>query len=272
VSAEPTAISLQPVRPLDERQRVALQTQADWTLYEILPADGHDVFAGMSEETILSLFPADERVPMDKFREAVQEYVRDNTNAKNEDPPERVYAKIKFVSDHTIQVDIDGEAVPEENRVYDTRGRAIPEELRQGHPTDFKAGDVKEFDSETAKRLVDQGVAEVVDEPSRYVRWLRNYELIFRYAHDANSNVQQSISGVEAEFATLKKNTQQIQGRIAYHQREKQLLQQDLTGFEKDLVAARSVLAKLSQRRTAQVETLNQLYRTNRMQLGLPTQ
>ncbi len=169
VKAEPTAITLQPIRPLDERQQAALQTQADWTLYEILPADGHDVFAGMTEETILSLFPADESIPADKFRDAVREYVRDNTNAENQDPPERIHSKVKFVADHTIQVDIEGEAVVEDDRAYDSRGRAIPQELRQGHPTEFKAGDVVEFDSVTAKRLVDQGVAEFVDEPSRYV-------------------------------------------------------------------------------------------------------
>lgn len=270
-STDAASISLKSVRPLDEAQRAAMQSKADWTLYEVLPVDGHDVFAGKSEEMLLSLFPASQDVPIDKFRAAVSEYIRDQTAAENQDPPERIQSKIKFISDHTIQVDIEGEAIPGEGRVYDARGRAIPQELRQGHPSDFKAGDVEELDSVTAKRLVDQGVAEFVDEPSRYVRALRNYELVFRYAHDAQADLRQAIDTVEAEVATLQKNTQQIQDRIAFRTQEKQLLQQDLAGFEKDLAAAKSLLASLRQRRETQVETLNQLFQSNRLRAGLPT-
>ncbi len=100
---------------------------------------------------------------------------------------------------------------------------------------------------------------------------MRNYELIFRYAHDAIADTQQAISATETELATLKKNTQQIQDRIAYHQQEKQLLQQDLAGFEQDLLAAQTVLAELKKRRATQVQTLNRLFRSNRQQVGRST-
>ncbi len=258
-------LTLQPVAALDEQQRVAMKGQADWTLYEVLPADDHAVFEGLSEEALTALFSGNENVRIEELKDVIREYVRDQTNSESQDPPERIHSKVKFLSDYSVHVDVDGDAATEENRSYDIRGRAIPIDLRQGHPTEFKAAETVEFDSATAKRLVEQGVAEFVDEPSRYVRQLRNYELIFRYAHDAVTDVQEAINLTDAEYTRLKNNIAQIQDRIAYHQKEKGMLQQDLAGFERDLAAAKLVRAELRRQREVQIQLLNQLYQSNQI-------
>lgn len=71
----------------DERiQRIQDAAAAEgpkWDLYETMPADRHDVFAGLSEEESEALFS---NLPP----EVQEEYRRDGAEAQDTDPPERV--------------------------------------------------------------------------------------------------------------------------------------------------------------------------------------
>lgn len=57
-----------------------LKSRGPWIVYETMPADGHALFAEMDEETLRRLLP----------EATVQEYLRHDTEATPDDPPERL--------------------------------------------------------------------------------------------------------------------------------------------------------------------------------------
>lgn len=80
VEANDTGVFLQPVQQLDatagKRLLASLQKQGNlWSFYELMPADTHDLFAGMTEEQLKALLPAG----------TVSEYVRQGTPAQPDD-------------------------------------------------------------------------------------------------------------------------------------------------------------------------------------------
>lgn len=74
-------LGLQTVRTLGDREskRLAAARDKKWNLYEVLPSDGHEVFAGLKDDQIRTMVP-----------EAVlTEYVRDGKKADPSDPDAR---------------------------------------------------------------------------------------------------------------------------------------------------------------------------------------
>jgi hypothetical protein len=77
-------VGLVPAVTFSQRELKRLAgSKGPWTLYELMPADRHFAFAGLSEDDRRALFPKDV-VP----KEVVDEYVRDGQPAKADDPPQ----------------------------------------------------------------------------------------------------------------------------------------------------------------------------------------
>lgn len=57
------------------RLAAAVQARAPWELYEAMPVDRHDIFAGMTEEQLRQILPP----------QSVEEYIRQGTEAKPDD-------------------------------------------------------------------------------------------------------------------------------------------------------------------------------------------
>jgi hypothetical protein len=74
--AAPQGAKLEPVLPLDdfERQRLA-RSQGPWVMYEVMPADSYDIFAGMTEDVIRQKLPP----------RSVDEYLRHGKEASADD-------------------------------------------------------------------------------------------------------------------------------------------------------------------------------------------
>jgi hypothetical protein len=233
-------------------------------LYEVLPVDDHSTLSGMTEEALHALMdPVAGDVPAEKLAASIQEFVRDGSPAAADDPPERVGVLVKFLVDHSIQVDTEAEAAPEDDRSFDVRGRAIPPGLRQGRPTEFKAGETAIFDSATANQLVQDETCELVNEPSRYVRALRNYDLIFRTAQDAAADMQAAINVTNTENETLLASTEVVRGQIKYREEEKRNLGEDRKNFIHDRDTITAYRDQLRSRRELQLEELGRLYQSN---------
>jgi hypothetical protein len=76
------SVALEPNMKMSDRQakRVAA-SPGDWTLYEIMPIDRHDLFTGVDQETLAKMLPA----------ERVNDYLRDSQPAQANDPQTRVF-------------------------------------------------------------------------------------------------------------------------------------------------------------------------------------
>ncbi len=77
----PQQASLQPALPLDELERRRLAaSRGPWIIYETMPLDRHEIFAGKTEQELKQLLPA----------KSVNEYLRQDKPATADDDPLRV--------------------------------------------------------------------------------------------------------------------------------------------------------------------------------------
>ena len=74
-------ITLEPTMKMSDRQLKRLSSsQGGWTLYEVMPMDRHDLYAGMDRETLEKMLPA----------ARVNEFLKDGQPSEPNDPAERV--------------------------------------------------------------------------------------------------------------------------------------------------------------------------------------
>jgi hypothetical protein len=77
----PQQTTLQPVLPLDEFERRRLAASpGPWIIYESMPLDRHEIFAGKTDPQLQQLLP----------KKSVNEYIRDGKPATADDDPVRV--------------------------------------------------------------------------------------------------------------------------------------------------------------------------------------
>ncbi len=163
-------VSIVPTLTLDEEQAQDRQAQSTWVLYEIMPTDNHVALAGLSEEQLSAVLPA----------EVAPEYARDLKSAQPSDEDARTRRKVKFLRDFEVDVDVEGDEAGIE-RDFDPSGRAILANLRQGEPTKFSAGETPNvyFPTTIARQWQRDGICEFVDEEPIFVRPLRDYAYYF---------------------------------------------------------------------------------------------
>lgn len=79
VESTDVGVILEPVQALNQftgnRLLKSIQSKTPWSLYELMPADSHELFAGLDEQTLKSLLPAS----------TVEEYLRQGTPAQPND-------------------------------------------------------------------------------------------------------------------------------------------------------------------------------------------
>lgn len=257
-SVNGSEVVVSPILVPDERQLAALQAPtSSWALYEVMPVDRHDSLAGLSAEQIAALFPED-------FAATAKEYARDLQPAVASDPPERTMTKIKFTRDYEVAVDVDGDE-PGIDKNFDPSGRAIVAQLRQGEPTQFKAGDEPAvyFDTETANELRRDGVCEFVDEQPIFARPLRDYSYYYYQKTQQIRNLKSQMDSLKAENAAVAESAERAREQTVYREQEIQQLNQDRDNIRSELEVLERFYTVLKQRFDEQRLTLSSLYRTN---------
>ncbi len=246
-----------------------------WALYELMPLDGHEVFAKMDEqekmlvgmdiEELKMYIPNLFNWPADKYEEFLQQFHRFNREATEDDSPEETWIQVKFVKPHSIQVDSDAEqsVLEGEGKYFDSSGRAIEGRLRQGEDgtVRFEVGDTGIFDVETADTLISDGLAEKVK--SVYRRPLHDYEQFFRKAYYRRQELAATKERVERDTNTLTSLKAKADAQIAFRQDEKLKLEQDLVGFKTELANVKAYDQALQGKWQASRNRLSEMYRTN---------
>jgi hypothetical protein len=254
-----------PTLPVDGRQ-INAALRSTWSLYEIMPIDNHDILESTDQDArqreLADLMPPTRlKVPPDQYASIIAEYRHDAAPAEENDPPDRIWVKVKFLKPHQIDVDAAPSAKPLETIQFDTLGRAVVNSLRQGEPTQFAVGDFALFDQETAEQLTRDGLVEKVE--LVYVRQLRDYATYFHEFQRRMDVLQERIDAVQADTQSLVNAKAKAEQQLAYRTDEKAKLAQDLTNFtlERDEVA--KFLAQLEQQRQQTRDKLSELYRAN---------
>ena len=263
----PRALVVSPTMSLTENQLAKLDEEGGtWVLYEMMPADSHDAFTGLSREAIAGLLPNTGGLDRAEYDKLIAEYARDMTQGDPNDPPDRQWMTVKFTQPHSEVVDVelqdDGAESPLADAMFDPNGRSLVATLSQGATTDFEEGDEVTFDSATAQRLVDDEKAEQVDR--FYVRQLRDYAHYYRSYHGSIESLTREISAAEADVAKLTAAIDQLKRHVEHGEQQQQALEFDIDGLAKE----RQVLTRYSELLTSKWNEvrgeLSRLYRTNR--------
>ncbi len=264
-NANPQSLTLTPTMPLSEVQVEQLQNpDSTWVLYEIIPVDSHEAFADFTAEQIASLI-ASEGMDAQRYRDLVDEYVRDLQPATEMDPPERKWLRVRFLRPHTEDVDVElqGDAgqQPLPDSLFDPSGRSIVATLNQGEKTSFAKDDEATFYFPTAQELMNDGVVEPL-EPI-YYRRLRDYAHLFRTFAGDMEGLSRQLELAQSDLDKLTESLSQLQTQLAFQAQQQQELEHDLGGLntERQVLGQyrTSVEAKWKQLR----QELSRLYRAN---------
>jgi hypothetical protein len=214
------------------RRALLQQAHAPWSLYEVLPADKNELFAGMSEEDIREMLPKllrqqpgeandDFQARRIEHEELVAEYLQDNKPIKPDDPPRwqeimGTQVVIKFVKEQT---DLNEQA------------KAALRAIDFGENL-VKSGVVMKVDLQTAAELVRLGLAQEVER--RYQRNLRDYSYILREFHRRLPLLEDQIANLQKDLDYLTQANQEADKHLAEARKKEADMQQELTLVNKE--------------------------------------
>jgi hypothetical protein len=283
--ATDTQVSLSPLLPLHPerdreqldsiRQSVSQPGTITWSLYELMPIDGHDFFArwddeskmmvGLERDELTKLFPNLFNWPQAQYDRFLDQYQRLNRPAKDEDPAENKWVQVKFLQSYEIPVDSDAaqSLMDPSARPFDTSGRAVEPGLRRGAegPVKFQPGDVAVFDQQTADKLISAGNCEKVK--VLYRRSLHNYEQTFAEAWFQHVDLDQRIARASRDAKSMTELQKKAETQEAFHRAEKAKLGEDLRNFKTELNEVTNYQQALLVAWLQSRERLSELYRTN---------
>ncbi|MCP4193585.1 MAG: hypothetical protein GY768_23475 [Planctomycetaceae bacterium] len=262
--ADPNTVKLEPNLPLDKSQIEQLQEGSSWVLYEVLPIDSHEATQDLtSEELQLWLPPMTE--DQDRYLAVIDQYVRDQKQANDMDPPERKWMKVRFTeSKSDIDVDV-SEPTSMPDAPFDPSGRANADDLRQFKTVGFEKGDEVVVDFLTGQEFINQGIAELV-EPI-YVRQLRDYERFFRANLNQMDATRREIDVTDSDLAKLNEALADLRSQIQFSTNQRQLLTADRDGFKMEVAIIQQYQQALEQQWKALLSDLSRLYRANKQQV-----
>ena len=235
------SISIQPTAPLEETQQRAIQDQqaTRWSLYELLPLDGHQMFVAtgsvpsddnvlgrVDEELIRNLFGE----PESEFeKQSLENYLRDGGRATESDPPLARWTKIEFDKPFKLDVDAEDERSALDGGFFDGAGRAVDSRLQKGSEVQFKPGDQLVIKEERADELIDEGVARLVDQ--YYLRPLNDYRYILRRLRFRLTELANRVENVKEENRVIRVTADKSQSMLVANQDINLKLEQDFKQF-----------------------------------------
>jgi hypothetical protein len=274
-------VSIAPSQPLDAAQieRIQAAGGSTWALYDIMPIDRHDAFSGLEADQLKALLdPTAMGLNDEQYGALIEEYVRDNQEAREGDREERTWRPVKFVQEYTIQVDAEAAAGDEMvDRDFDASGYAVSPLLRQenrdpdaGSEVRFAPGDEALLSSSSARQLLDlePKVCEPADGATIFRRNLRDYDSLFHKSSLRLAELTDQQAMVDAQTKTVNSAAEETRNQIQYRETEKGKLQQDLGGWQREVQALGRLLTALKSQNEEKRTRLSYLYRSNNQLLA----
>lgn len=272
-NSSPNQITLVPTAPLLPAQRQAIESRnaSSWSIYEMLPLDGHEpfiaegskpnddnVFGRIDDQMVKGLLG--NRVTPN----TLQSYLRDGGRSQQDDAPLTRWVKIEFTKRHSIVVDSPDQRGALDGGFFDGSGRAVDSRLQQGNDGNvkFEVGEQITVQGDAADQLIDEeGVARLVDE--YYLRQLNDYRFVLRRIRLRIAELQIRTRELQEENGVLQTALDSTVRMLNDYQDQKLRLEQDFEQTEKERLALESYNKGLQDSVRATKETLINLYRSN---------
>ena len=277
-------VVVSPLSPVDE-QVLADSQDGTWALYELMPLDGHSVFADVGDlvvdaddeggavadlinarrEALMALIPQESMTGLgaDQYNELINRYARDLTRADEGDPPTETRTHVRFTREHTIDVDLE-DAESGADASYDPSGRAQLPHLRHGSAITYESGDEQYFDTITAQRLIRDGICEATDKPRLYARPLVDYVMFFHRNRSEQDRLANQIATLATDSGDVIAAAKKVESQIAYRAREVEKLKSDQQNLKREVAALNAIVTDLQMQRERQKVEITDLYHMNR--------
>ncbi len=262
-------ITITPMLPMTEEQNVEAAAATHWVLYEIMPIDSHKPFKGLDQTHLQALISA-ERTTLNEedYQDLLDEYLRDGKEGDpRQDPPQRLWSEVRFLQNHSIEVDAGGEPLAGIDTFFDPLGRAQPTFLRRGGEggnagrVGFATGETVLFDSVTAKELIDNQICE--ETGTIFIRQLRDYSSMYHSIYDRMAELADQAKVLRLDTTAIEKSVQMARVQIAFREKEITQLKEDLDKFLYEGVELAKYHEALTQQITQLRKRLVHLYQQN---------
>ncbi len=285
-ASAPNQVTISPTGPLEaaQEQAIASRQASLWSLYEMLPLDGHEPFiADGSEPDNQNVFG---RVDDELVRrllgnrvseDTLNDYLRDGSRATPNDRPESRWVKVEFTKSYTDEVDSPDQRGALDGGFFDGNGRAVDSRLQRGGEDQgkvtFKTGTQIVVKEEAANQLFDDGVARLVD--TYFVRPLNDYRFVLRRnrlrltelairQEELKFEAQVLQDAIDATVTMLTTN-QDIKVKLELDLTQTQVEKRAITEYhdklEKELTATRQLLLRLYESNQTLERQLDQIHR-----------
>lgn len=272
VTVAPTNVKL--VLP-DQAQKLTNPSGATWRLYEMLPVDGHLVYARDPHADISLTNVENERIFGEMDEELVtklygqsqigKDILRDGKPITTRDTPpspENVYVKVEFLKTYKVTVDSDAGQGALNSNYFDSQGQAVVQRLRRGEDVTFAKGKIGVFPKEDADKLIDGGFCKPVT--PIFVRTLRDFAFDYHELLARSITLAHDHAEVTRNTAALTDAQNKAKAQVAYRTQEQTKLTADKANFLKELATVRALRQQL-ERKQARLQTeLAALYQTNK--------
>lgn len=278
-ASSPTSVTLKATGPLEANQLNAIQQRqaSSWSLYEMLPIDGHEPFIAQGSErtddnyfgrvdteTVDQLFEIMARVSGRTASEATLEaYREDGRRAEDSDPPLSRWWFVEFVKDHALEVDSPETWPVLESGFFDANGRAVDARLQRtdGNEVRFKRGDQVLVKEEAGIELRDEGVAELRD--TFFLRPLNDYQYVLRRIRLRLTELKIRQTELEFDTKVIEDAIAKTEGMLVANQDSKLKLEQDLAQFRIEKVAVTSYTEQLREQVKTMRDEMARLHQQN---------
>jgi hypothetical protein len=241
-----------------------------WSLYELLPTDGHEpfiaegsrpdddaIFGRIDEELVRRLLE-------NRVSEATLEnYLRDGQRALPEDPPLARWVKIVFTEDYEETVDSAEQRGALDGGFFDALGQAVDSRLQRGDDgtVQFRQGDELIVKQEAANDLINRGVASLVD--NYFVRPLNDYRFALRRIGRRMGELANRTEELEHQHEVIDAALQLTIQMLASEQDRQLKLEKDNEQIGKERAAVSAYRDRLDEQAKETRQQLATLYREN---------
>jgi hypothetical protein len=273
VSSTDSRIVIAPTSPLTPVQEQGVNQSQQWSLYEMLPLDSHEVFltstSQASEDNLLGTVDREAvaRHLENRVRpETLTAYLEDGRRLLDKDPPLSRWMKVELLKPY--QLDVDNPGTPSaviDRGFYDGNGRALDARLKRpasaGAVIEFKKGDILVLSEEAGETLIKEEVVKLLDR--FYLRPLNDYRFILRRVQLEIAELNSRIEELNFEIAVLQRTLDINNGIFVKEQDRKDKLEKDEKQFIIERQSIEKHAAMMTQRVTKTKEEMRQLHQSN---------
>lgn len=292
VSSTPTEVVVLTLNPPTAKQRALIENgQARiWSLYEVLPLDGHvpfvaqgsqpddnNMFGRVDTDLLQTLFG--DRLSaetLDAYRKDGQRAAEgtvvvqaDGDDAAAADPSLQarneqlsLWSKIKFTKPYSETVDSSEQREAKEGGFFEM-GYSVDSRLKRidGPVVKFSVGDEVFVAAEVATDLRDQGVADILGNYN--VRELNDYRFVLRRTELRIDEVQDLIAELNKQKTVLEQTMAMTDAMNQKYQIDKSELEADSEQIITERAAIKAYTAKIEEEMNATKQQLTALYQSN---------